>query len=305
MQIEVPVLVIAFNRPEVIEKTFDYIRKAQPVKLYVAVDGPRDHMAGESKLVERVRQIVEKVDWPCETFYKYNDRNLSAEKTVSSAIQWVFENEEYAIILEDDIIAPLSFFRFAQEMLIRYKDEERIATVTGSNFTPIPIPGGYDYFFAKYGHSWGWATWRRVWKDFDLNVVIPEKHLKKSFLKHICNSPSEVNYYRKIFRTMRQKGAGNSTWDVVDLYYHRINNRLSVIPRVNLTSNIGVYGLHARGKTEHHFRPSDENFMVRNHTDKKDCFTEYDKHHFDTYIINHTPIYKRIIRKLLKITGLS
>lgn len=299
--ITVPVLLVAFNRPETTKIVFGKIREAKPAKLYIAVDGAREHKAGENKLVEEVKAIVRDVDWPCEVHYRFNSENAGAEVTVSSAIDWVLENEEFVIILEDDIVAPLAFFRFAEEMLIRYKDAPQIATVTGSNFTPIPVPDQADYFFAKYGHSWGWATWRRAWQDFDLNVDIPDEHLSRAFLRPLCNSGREAAFYQKRFREMKLRGKGNSTWDSVGLYNHRINNLLSVIPRVNLTSNIGVYGLHARGQTEHHYRPVDEQFEVKRHPEVIECFTEYDKHHFRYYINRKKPLHQRIFGRIKRL----
>ncbi|MFC2096245.1 glycosyl transferase [Bacteroidota bacterium] len=296
--VSAPILLIAFNRPDVSKQTFEYIRAAKPQKLYVAVDGAREGKEGEEILVKQVKEILQNVDWPCETHYKFNETNKGAERTVSSAISWVFESEEYAIILEDDIIAPLSFLKFAQEMLIKYKDDERIGTVTGSNFTPIPVPNNTDYFFAKYGHSWGWATWKRVWNSFDLNVEVPDEHLTLNFLNTITNSTAEAKFLQRSFQSMKNKGPGNSTWDHVGNYFHRISNRLSIIPRVNLTSNIGTFGLHANGESEHHFRPFDESFEVIKHPKKEECFTHYDIHHFKTYINKKTSLYKRVLKKL-------
>lgn len=302
-QINVPVLLIAFNRADTTKIVFSKIRDASPRKLYVALDGPRLNNEGDQNLCKEVQDIVQNVNWPCEVFYKINKENKGAEVNVSSAISWVLQNEEYVIVIEDDIVAPTSFFRFAEDMLIKYKDDERIVTVTGSNFTPISLKNGEDYFFAKYGHSWGWGTWKRVWETFDLNIVIQDEHLTSDFLKQICNSKAEVNYYRKLFRNMKKKGPGNNTWDAIGLYILRCYNlnAFSVIPRVNLTSNIGTYGLHAQGATEHHFRPFDESFRVEKFPDKIECFTEYDKHHFNTYITKKSPFYKRVLRKLKKI----
>lgn len=301
IKIEVPVLVIGFNRPDVIRQTFDLVCQAQPLKLYVAIDGPRADKEGEANLVEEVKAIVQQVDWECETYYRFHTENKGAEITVSSAIAWVLEKEEYVIVLEDDIIAPVAFLRFAQEMLIRYKDDPRIAIVSGCNFTPIPTPNDEDYFFAKYGHSWGWATWQRVWEDFDLNREIKKEHLKLSFLKSITNLTKEAKYYRKLFKRMRKRGIGNNTWDYMALYTFRIINKMSIVPRVNLTSNIGIFGLHASGETEHHFRPYDANFVVKKHPEKIECWTEYDKYHFKTYIYHPKSLFKRIYHKLKRI----
>ncbi|MDD2549768.1 MAG: hypothetical protein PHD00_06700 [Bacteroidales bacterium] len=299
-EITVPVLFIGFNRPEVSLQTFGYIRKAKPTKLYIAIDGPRADKPGEEKLVAEVKKVVENVDWPCETHYKYNETNKGAEITVSSAISWVFETEEYAIILEDDIVAPLSFFKFAQKMLVKYKDDGRIGLISGNNFTPIPVET--DYFFAKYGHSWGWATWKRVWESFDLNIEIEKQHLKMGFLKSISNSRAEALFYKKRYKQMRKRGAGNNTWDMVANYISRTNRRINIVPSVNLTSNIGIYGLHAKGESVFHNVPFDENFIVKKHPTDIEMNVDYDKHHFKEHILKHQKnIFQRIINKLTRI----
>lgn len=301
-KITVPILIIAFNRPEISKQTFEYIRKAKPDNLYIAVDGPRKNQVGEEKLVEQVKDIYREVDWNCKTYYCFNDDNKGAEITVSSAIHWVFETEEYAIILEDDIVAPISFLTFAQEMLIKYKDEERIGIITGSNYTPLPHPDNIDYFFSRIGHTGGgWATWKREWYNFDLNISVSDEYLKKSFLRTVCNNKDEVKYFQRRFKRMQQRGAGNNTWDVVMLFYQRVQDRLAITPRTNLTSNIGVYGLHAKGESEHHFRSYDENFIVEKHPKKIESFYEYDRHHFKTYINKKTNLTKRVFRKLKKV----
>jgi len=303
--LEAPVLFIGFNRPEVSLQTFDYIRKAKPTKLYIAIDGPRADKPGEEKLVAEVKKIVENVDWPCETHYKYNETNKGAEITVSSAISWVFETEEYAIILEDDIVAPLSFFKFAQEMLMKYKDDDRFCIVTSNNYTPIKLPNDEDYFFAKYGHTWGWATWKRAWKDYDLNKEIKDEHLDLQYLSQMTNTRKEALYYKKLFTRLKSAGKGNNTWDYMRVYTHFVSGQLSIIPSVNLSSNIGVVGLHARGKTDSHYRLYDENFTVRNHPSKIDCNIEFDKHHFKKHINPRSSLTKRAYKKAMRILKLK
>ncbi|MCK9218047.1 MAG: hypothetical protein M0P77_09055 [Firmicutes bacterium] len=301
IKIEVPVLVIGFNRPEVIRQSFEFVRQAQPAKLYVAIDGPRADKEGEADLVEDVKAIVQKIDWECETHYRFHTENKGAEITVSSAIAWVLKQEEYVIVLEDDIIAPLSFFNFMQAMLIKYKDEPNICMVSGCNGTPLSTPNNIDYFFAKYGHSWGWGTWRRVWQNFDLNVEIKKEHLKLKFLKTITNTTKEARYYKKLFSRMRKRGIGNNTWDFMFLYINRVANKLAILPRVHLTSNIGIYGLHAKGATAVHNMSYDETFSVQKHPSTIEYWKEYDMHHFNTYIYHSTPLYKRLWNKGIRI----
>jgi hypothetical protein len=301
-KITVPVLLVGFNRPDTTQQVFNRIRNAKPEKLYVAIDGPRKDKDGEQQLVEQVKEIVKKVDWPCQTHYRFSDVNKGAEVTVSSAISWVFEKEEFAIILEDDIVAPISFFIFMQEMLVRYKDDERIGIVSGNNFTPIDLGNDEDYFFAKYGHSWGWGTWRRTWKKFDLNIEVKDEHLQDDFLKTISNSKAEALVYKKRFTAMKNRGPGKTTWDFVANYIARVNNFVNIVPRVNLTSNIGIYGLHARGVSDYHFREFDENFQVKKHPSKVECNIEYDKHHFiEHYLKKRRSLYQRIVNKISRI----
>ncbi len=285
MQITVPVLYIAFNRPEITEITFNKIREAQPLKLYVTIDGPRDGIQGEDKLVESVIAIVKNVDWNCEVLYKINNTNKGAEITISDGVSWVLSREEYVIVLEDDIVAPVSFFRFAEEMLIKYNNNQNIGVVSASNFTPLNIPGEPDYFFSKYAHSGGgWATWKRVWQSYDFHIQVRKEHLSMKYLRKISNSRREAMYYRRKFSTMKKKGVGKSSWDRVGNYINRVNNMINIVPRTNLTSNIGVFGLHANGQTENHFREYDSEFKVLRHPDHIELNVEYDVYHFNNYI---------------------
>lgn len=297
-KINVPVLLIGFNRPETIQKTFEYIKAAKPKKLYIAIDGSRSSVHGEEKKVNEVIEIVSDIDWDCELKTSFNKNNLGAEQTISNAISWVLKENEYTIILEDDIIAPLSFFIFAQEMLIKYKNEASISRITGNNYTPIKFPNNEDYCFAKYGKTWGWATWKREWDNFDLYVNIDKNHCKNEFLKTITNSKKETKYFRKLFSRMYNNGQGNNTWDYIALYNHRVQNKLAIIPRTNLTSNIGTFGLHAHGVTRDHFRPIDENFKVVNHPKEVSYFKLYDIHHFNTYVIMPAGFFKKVLIKL-------
>jgi len=282
--ITAPVLLIAFNRPDTTIEVFKKIREAKPSKLYIAVDGYRSFKKGEQQLVEQVISIVQEVDWQCEKHFRFNEVNLGAEINVSTAISWVLEKEEYVIILEDDIVAPISFFKFTQEMLIKYKNENKIWAISGVNFTPLPNKNGEDYFFSKYGHTWGWATWRRVWSKFNLNTEIEEKHLTKKFLRSITNTKKELYYFKRKFERIRKNGKGNSTWDNIASYIHRTNNWLYIVPRVNLISNIGIQGLHAKRKTKYHYTEYDENFVVKKHPNDIVCNIDYDKYHFQKYI---------------------
>jgi hypothetical protein len=295
--IDIPVLLIGFNRPDTIAVVFDCIRAVRPAKIYVALDGPRVNKDGEVLLCNEVKAIVKEITWDCEKHYLFNEENKGAEVTVSSAVSWALKYEEYVIVLEDDIVATKSFFYFMQEMLIRYKDCTEIAMVSGCNPTPIYLPNNEDYLFGIYGHTWGWGTWKRAWSKFDLEISNYETNLKSDFLDKISNNNAEKNYFKNIFTMMLQNGAGSNTWDYCWFYIRLINGWLSVIPRVNLTSNIGIYGLHAMGSTKHHFQTFDENFKAENHPKNIKRNIEYDIFHFKKLINRKSPLYLRVLRK--------
>ena len=292
----IPILLVGFNRPDNFEKVLDGVRAAKPNKVYIAIDGARKTKLGEDKLVERTKQIASTIDWPCEVYYRYNDLNLGAEVTISSALRWICESEEYFIMLEDDIVAPLSFFKFQEEMLIKYRDYDNLKLVSGNNFTPLPTPKGEDYFFSEYGHTWGWGSWRRVWKDFDLNIEIPKEHCTVKFCRTLTNTKEQAKSLAKHYTWLRKQGVGNCTWDYISSYKCKVKRMLSIVPRVNLTSNIGIYGLHANGVSKYHNLLVDKNFTVKTHPTSVECWKEYDIYHFN----NHFPKQPSLLIRVLK-----
>ena len=290
----IPVLMIGFNRPENISKVFEKVRDAQPYKLYIAIDGARDSRQGEEELVEATKRVVENIDWDCEVYRRYNEKNMGAEVTISSALRWICEKEEYFIMLEDDIVVPISFFKFQEEMLIKYKDNSNIKLVSGNNFTPLPTPNGEDYFFSEHGHTWGWGSWKRVWHDFDLNIEIPKEHCTLKFCRTLSNTEEQARSLKAHYTRLRKQGVGNCTWDYISSYKCKIKRMLSIVPRVNLATNIGIIGLHATGVTKYHYIPYDENFQVVKHPEKIECWKEYDIYHFN----NHIPKKKNLIIRI-------
>jgi hypothetical protein len=293
-----PILLVAFNRPEITKIVFDRISSLKPSTIYIALDGPREGNLNDIKLCNEVKSIVQNIDWPCKKEYRICEKNLGAEINISTAISWVLENEEYVIVLEDDILAPESFFVFVQEMLIRYQSDENIAMVSGCNYTPINLPNNEDYLFCISGHTWGWGTWRRAWKNFDLNVNIFDDVANDNQIKRISNSRIERKYYKKVLKRMQKKGLGNNTWDFCWYYQRIINNWFSIVPSRNLTSNIGIIGLHSKERTRNHFRLVDEKFEVNNHPKEVRCNLEYDKIHIKKHLNIEPPISKILINKI-------
>jgi GR25 family glycosyltransferase involved in LPS biosynthesis len=236
-----PILFLIFNRPETTAQSFDVIRSVKPSRLYVAADGPRLEKTGERELCIKTRSLI-KIDWECELKMLFSDQNLGCGRAVSKAITWFFENEEEGIILEDDIIPHLDFFPYCEELLAKYRDDERIQLITGRNFFYEPINSNESYYFSGLFHIWGWASWKRVWKDyhFDLSYFSEIDFDKKiSFYQF----PKSVNcYWKNIFVMMKYNPI--DTWDYQLLFNQWYYQRYCIIPLINLTENIG-FGINA------------------------------------------------------------
>ena len=295
-RIDVPVLLVGFNRPDVIQKSIDNLRQYSLMNLYVALDGPRVGNADDDIKVSQVRQIVKNIDFCPNIHYWISEENHGAEVTISSAISWVLENEEYVVVMEDDIIAHQSFFQFMQDMLERYKDDDRVAMVSGCNYTPMKFPNDEDYCFCQCGHtSGGWATWKRVWKDYDLYEEIKDECLTEDFLLSISANKKIAKQRKKQFRKLKENWKNNN-WDVMFGYFRNTRKLLSIVPRAHLTSNIGIYGLHQNGVTGANFKKIDDNFVAIHHPKDVTWNKKYDSHHYHEWI--ERTLWKRVFGRI-------
>lgn len=240
------VLFLIFNRPDTTKEVFEAIRRAKPPRLYVAADGPRDEKSGEGEKCERVRRIATKVDWDCEIKTLFREQNLGCKMAVSSAIDWFFDHVHEGIILEDDCLPSQSFFWFCQELLERYRDDKRVMTISGNNFYKGPNLSSYSYYFSRYPLIWGWATWKEAWEAFDPNMSLWPKIRDQGNLKYGFEHLKTGKYWEKIFQEVYDNKI--DTWDYAWTFASWINNGLSILPNVNLVSNIG-FGMDATHTT--------------------------------------------------------
>lgn len=229
---------IIFNRPRHTRETFEAIRAQRPGRLFIIADGPRTDHPTDIERCKAVRQIVENIDWPCEVHREYSESNLGLKRRISSGLDWVFGLTETAIILEDDCLPHPDFFIFCQMLLERYKEDERIWVITGNNYQNGKSRGEASYYFSKFGHCWGWASWRRAWKNFDGDLTFwPQWKGSEDFRKKMPD-PFEQRYWIDILDRV-YKGEINSwayPW-LATLWYH---GALTATPRVNLVTNIGI-----------------------------------------------------------------
>lgn len=240
--ISAPVLLIAFNRPEVTLRTFNAIRNARPLKFYFAVDGPRPERPDDLQNRKAVMDIVNRVDWECEVHTLFREENVGCGLGPYSAISWVLEHEDRVIILEDDCVASLSFFRFCEDMLERYKDDTRIWNISGrSHQAGSKYFDHQDYIFATYAHTWGWATWKRCWEQMDMMMSDVPEFLAMGGYK---NTMFSEKYARMANERLLKKYHSiqkeiTHSWDSQWGYAKGKNGGLGIVPCKNLIQNIG------------------------------------------------------------------
>jgi hypothetical protein len=232
----VPIILIIFNRPETTRIVFERIRAIKPRTLIVIADGPRHERPGETEICKMVRSIVEKIDWSCELLKNYSATNIGCGIRVAGGIDWAFQMVDQAIILEDDCLPDLSFFRFCSELLERYRDDDRVTQISGSNFLFGRRLISDSYYFSRYPiPCWGWATWRRAWGHFDMKMK---------------NWTEDREECLKRFKDDREKAFWSKSWDEVCsgkvdnwdpqwAFNCLQNNALSIVPAVNLVQNVG------------------------------------------------------------------
>jgi hypothetical protein len=232
-----PVVLIIFNRTETTAQVFAAIREAKPTQLFVIADGPREDNPEDTERCAATRAIIEGVDWECDVHKDYSEVNIGCKTRVGSGLDWVFNQVEQAIILEDDCLPHPTFFRYCQELLDRYKNDERVMVVSGNNFQFGKNTTGYSYYFSRHPHSWGWATWKRTWNHFDQAMKLWPTIRDQGLLEYILNNKYSVDYWTKIF-DMTHYGKNNA-WDFALLFACWIQNGLAILPSCNLVSNIG------------------------------------------------------------------
>lgn len=236
----IPILFIIFRRKATALQSFEAIRHARPKRLYIAGDGPRKTVADDVEKVRETREaVMSAIDWPCDVRTLFRDRNVGCAHGVHDAIDWLFENEEQGIVVEDDCVLQPSFFPFAEEMLARYATDERIGLVDAANlYTQVKIPDSYG--FSKYKSTNGWATWRRAWRLMDLDMKWRDTPYAASVISNMGYRSRDRRYWRYRLKAVDEHDV--SAWDWQWYFTLAAHNMLGIYPACNLNTNIGFTG---------------------------------------------------------------
>jgi len=237
-KLHTPVVLFAFNRPDLTAQVFEVIRKAKPKKLFVIIDGPRSNNASDIKLSTEVKNIVSNVDWDCDVNYEIAEENMGIRNRFVSGLGSVFSKVEEAIIVEDDCLPDLSFFSFQQEMLAKYKDDSTIGLVCGFNPLGTSSAVSSSHFFSVFSSLWGWGTWKRVWDTYDPTAAQWLTRAGREAVDSCIKTKPARRFWGHNFDLV-SRNPEYSTWDYQMVFNQMLNRRLNIFPRTSLVSNIG------------------------------------------------------------------
>ena len=241
MNFNTPILLNVFNRPEHTKKVIHSLKKVQPSYLFINADGPRENNLDDELLCKQVRELLSEIDWDCKIETRFLEKNLGVRDSPKTGIDWFFSCVEEGIILEDDIIADESFFYFCQELLEKYRHDDKIMHIGGYNpVTNLDLK--ISYIFSKYPTWWGFATWKRAWNKYELYFpnLKSQYENKKSNLNQIDSDQSIIDYLTITFN--KTKLGKIKTWDYQWFYSLIINDGYAVTSSNNLIQNIGFGG---------------------------------------------------------------
>lgn len=232
---DTPVAFFIYRRPQETALVFERIARARPRKLLVVADGPKT--SDEVQACEAARAVIRRIDWDCDLETNFANENLGCRARVASGLDWVFDQVDEAIIVEDDCLPDDSFFGFCAQLLVRYRHDERVAMISGSNFAPDAFPTQYSYAFSRANLVWGWASWRRAWRAYDIGMLRWSALRDTDWLSAFSTRSEFAAYWADVFE--RTYAGEVDTWDYQWVFAIWAEGALSVVPRVNLVRNIG------------------------------------------------------------------
>jgi hypothetical protein len=240
MTTQTPTLLLVFNRPDKVRRLIARLAEIKPAHLYVSADGPRDHVPGDHAKCAEVRNLFSKLPWECEVHTNFSEKNLGCMHGPVAGITWFFEHVSEGIILEDDCIPHPSFFPFATELLHQYAHDDRLMHISGTSFVArADFPPEMQYYFSKIAHGWGWATWRRAWNKFDLNMSnlshLEEKLAREKTFLYRKHANFWTHLFKHVLRTAPHSGIWDAQWEYSVLYHGGI----CITPTINLVENVG------------------------------------------------------------------
>ena len=267
MKLTTAVLYITFARPEYARQSWDAIKRAKPSKLYFYSNKARADKPDELKRNEEVRSFVKEIDWECDLHTWFREEYVDVWTSIPGAINWIFENEERAIVIEEDAVCSLAFFDFCEKLLPKYEKDPRVWSIGGSNFVKKKVKHQYDYFFSHHSFITGWASWRDRWQKLDFENVRAREVLEADVMKATFCSPGEQHLYTNYLKQGLNGYEKDKNWDGIFNYTCRAEGALTIIPAYHLVKNVGHSGVNnktfLRSRTYQEINYNREEYIIK------------------------------------------
>jgi len=284
---------------------FDVIRQQRPDVLYIFQDAPREHNSKDVQKCKDVRAIFDNnIDWHCDLHTYYPTSNLGCGHGPANAISWFFEQVEQGIILEDDCLPHADFFPYCEELLEKYKDNLSVSFVAGSGFWKPSIRHQASYYFGCGAYAtWGWATWKRSWKNFDYYLQSLTDISVKELIKKYFIESRQRSFWMDVYANLKKDRYSESCWDYQFYFSCWQKSMLAVIPNKNLISNIGYdrYATHTFSSTHPAANVLTKRILPLLHPKEIKLNRKADFYVHRNYIRNHEYGWKGFRTTLLKI----
>lgn len=237
--VDVPVYLNFFCRPETFQYVFNAVREARPSVLFLSCDGARENHKDDEKNIKKCQEIAEQIDWECTVYKNYSEKNLGCGTRMYTGISWAFEYVDRLIVLEDDCVPHQDFFPMCEELLEKYKDDNRIHMIDAMNHLGVYEETPNSYFFGP-GCCWGWATWKRAWENMDFNLSFMEDDYSMRCVER------KYPFYNKARQEGRERleklkrGEKLTSWTMQYGMAMALQSRMAIVPKMNLITNIGL-----------------------------------------------------------------
>ncbi len=231
-------MLIVYNRPELTQRVLERIGRSRPSRLYIAADGPQEGNESAVDLCTQVRALKDTVNWPCELKTWYHAEHLGPDRGVVAAINWFFENEPEGIILEDDCLPEDSFFSFCDDVLKKFRDDNRVMHVCGINPLDKWDREPYGYYYSRHATTGGWATWRRAWKLNGFDSARYEFVRRNGFFDEYFPTRKERAKWFRTFDLLSTHPDQQAQWTDRWAFARFTQSGLSIVPRESLVAHL-------------------------------------------------------------------
>lgn len=286
--VETPVLFITFVRPEYARKTWDGIKAAKPKTLYFYSNKGRADKVGEIERNDEIRSYISEIDWECNLQTWFRDETVNVYDSLKGAISWLFDNEEYGIVLEEDCEPTLAFFSYCEQLLKRYEKDKRIWIISGDNFLSYN-PGGYDIIYSHHFQIYGWASWRDRWLSINWDNLDIDNFIKSKNLNRLYSRRCMVNQRINNLRKNKDFFEKTQCWDGIFQLTMEQNNALCIYPKELLVTNNGILGTHNKNAKRALYN------TIATNSDKDYLIESYPPFMFADYVYDHY-MYKHFLK---------